>query len=390
MPIGRIEVHLTRLAPLDQPTALAVRSGDDHLYVTEQGGRVQRVPAGGGPPATVLDLSGEVAGGFEQGLLGIAFAPDGGHVYLHFTNRDGDTRLIELAVGADGSFDTRSRRQVLAVDQPFSNHNGGQLAFGPDGFLYIGLGDGGGARDPNGNAQSLTTLLGKVLRIDPRPAAGGAPYSVPADNPFAGRAGARPEIWAYGLRNPWRFSFDRETGDLWIGDVGQSDREEIDYEPAPIGAGSSSTAPCFGSGAAEMKPPAGQRCTYPRNLYEPAGRGGRNYGWDRLEGTRPVEGDAPADAVPPIFEYGRDQGATVIGGFVYRGTRIPGLGGTYVHADFYRDELRALRQTGGRVVEQGVLAPRIEGIASFGEDGAGELYVLSFARGLWRLDQGAR
>ena len=244
-----------------------------------------------------------------------------------------------------------SARELLFIDQPFPNHNGGQLAYGPDGMLYIAHGDGGSANDPGNRAQDLGTLFGKILRIDPRPGPGGAPYTIPPDNPFVGTPGARPEIWSWGLRNPWRFAFDPANGDLWIGDVGQGRREEIDYAAAPN-----------------------------------AGRG-LNFGWARLEGTLPVSGIAPPDAVPPVREYDNPaQGCAVTGGKVYRGTAIPALVGKYVFADFCAGRLQAITRTGATfdVTDLRVTAPQV---SSFGVDGQGELYVLSLAGGLYRIDQ---
>ncbi|MFP5377397.1 MAG: PQQ-dependent sugar dehydrogenase [Acidimicrobiia bacterium] len=210
------------------------------------------------------------------------------------------------------------------------------------------MGDGGHGGDPDGNAQDLGTLLGSILRIDPRPS-GGRPYTVPPDNPFAGRPGARGEIWAYGLRNPWRFSFDAATGALWIGDVGQADREEVNMAP-------------------------------------PGSRGGENYGWDLFEGTLPFEGDDPAGLVPPVYDYGREDGnCAVTGGYVYRGERLPALRGRYVFADFCRGEVLALVDGDGGMQAR-ALGPRLESVASFGEDAARELYVLSLAGALFRLD----
>jgi len=212
-------VRLVQVASLQQPVAMAVRPGERALYVAEQTGRVRAFRSGRLDPRPVLDVSSQVVAGGEQGLLGIAFSPDGRFLYVDFTDRHGDTHVTEFAMRGRRA-DPASGRLVLRVDQPFDNHNGGQLAFGPDRRLYVALGDGGGAGDPKGNAQSLGTLLGKILRIDPRPR-NGHPYSIPAGNPFVGHPSARPEIWDYGLRNPWRFSFDSATGDLWIGDVGQ-------------------------------------------------------------------------------------------------------------------------------------------------------------------------
>lgn len=331
-----------RIATLEQPLAMAVREGDDALYFAQKTGQVIAILEG--DQRVVLDLSQEVSQGGEQGLLGIAFSPDGAALYTNHTDVDGNTRVTEWRMPAR-SVDPDSRREVLFVEQPFSNHNGGNLAFGPDGYLYIGLGDGGSGGDPMGNAQSLETLLGKMLRIDPRP--GGDPYTIPADNPFRGRSGARPEIWALGLRNPWRYSFDRATGDLWIADVGQSAREEIDL----------------------------QRAT---------SAGGENYGWDRLEGTQPFEGEAPPGAVEPVFDYGRDDGGTVIGGYVYRGDEIPELVGSYVFGDLFNPELRSLELVGGEVRERG-LGVRVENLVSFGEDSSGELYALSLSGPIFRL-----
>jgi glucose/arabinose dehydrogenase len=336
-----VRVRLTRVATVTQPTSLAVRPGDPGLWVTEKTGRVLRIQDGS--VQTVLDVSGEVSGGFEQGLLGLAFSPDGRLVYLDYTDRAGDTRVVEVELVSG------RRRELLFVDQPFANHNGGQLVVRPDGTLWIALGDGGSGGDPLGNAQNLGTLLGKIVRIDPRPD-GDRPYRVPADNPFVGRAGVRPEIWDYGLRNPWRFSFDRATGDLWIGDVGQGAWEEVDFEPA--------------------------------------GAGGRNYGWNLMEGSHPYRGGRPPPgAVPPLFDYARTGGnCAVTGGYVYRGGRIPGLTGAYVYGDFCAGRLLAVRQRDGRVTERADLGARASQLSSFGEDHAGELYALSLDGPVWRID----
>jgi glucose/arabinose dehydrogenase len=337
-------VRLVRVATLEQPLAMAIRPGDKALYVAQKTGRVVAIRDGEVDPRPVVDLSGEVSQGGEQGLLGIAFAPDGTRLYTNHTDIDGDTRVTEWTMEGDYA-DPGSRHEVLSVEQPFSNHNGGHLVFGPDDYLYIGLGDGGSGGDPMGNAQSLGTLLGKMLRIDPRPG-DDLPYRIPEDNPFVG-ADARSEIWAFGLRNPWRYSFDRKTGDLWIADVGQNAREEVDRQPADSG-------------------------------------GGENYGWDRLEGTQPFEGEAPPQAVPPVFEYGRDQGGTVIGGYVYRGRRIPELAGAYVFGDFFTPELQALRVASGEARVRG-LGVEVENLVSFGEDAAGELYAISLSGSVFRI-----
>jgi glucose/arabinose dehydrogenase len=342
----RARVRLVQVAELQQPVAMAVRPGDRAVYVAEQTGAVRALRAGKVDPTPVVDISDQVTAGGEQGLLGLAFSPDGRFLYLNFTDTDGDSRVVELTIRG-GRADPGSLRLLLRVDDPFANHNGGQLAFGPDRLLYIAFGDGGGGGDPEGNGQSLGTLLGKILRIDPRPA-GGRPYRVPSGNPFAGRGGARPEIWAYGLRNPWRFSFDPATGDLWIGDVGQNAWEEVDHEPARSG--------------------------------------GRNYGWNRREGLHAFEGERPAGAVDPVIEYGREGGAcTVIGGSVYWGRRIPGLRGAYLYGDYCAGWVRAARVRGGRVAEQRDLGLSVPNLTSFGVDPAGELYAMSLAGPVYRL-----
>ncbi len=341
------EVRLERVATLEEPVALAVRPDDPALYIAEKGGRVVAIRNGEVDPSPVLDLSSEVSLGGEQGLLGLTFSPDGGTMYVNFTDVNGDTRIVAYGMSG-GRADPSSRRAVLFVDQPYTNHNGGNLAFGPDGYLYIGLGDGGSGGDPQGNAQSLGTVLGKMLRIDPA-LADGAPYSVPADNPFVDTPGARPEIWAYGLRNPWRYSFDRTTGDLWIGDVGQSAWEEVDRQPASSG-------------------------------------GGENYGWNVREGAHPyLAGGSAPGAVDPVYDYSHNDGGCVVtGGYVYRGEEIPALVGTYLFADFCLGALEGLRLEGDRIVHE-QLGPTVEAVSSFGEDAAGELYVLSLAGGVYRL-----
>ena len=343
-------VRAVKVAAFDDALALALRPGDEAMYVAEKGGRVKTLRDGVVGSALVLDISAQVSDGNEQGLLGIAFSPEGERLYVDFTDTSGDTRVVEYAFSS-GRADPASRRQILFVDQPFPNHNGGQLVFGPDGFLYIGLGDGGSAGDPQGNGQRLDTLLGKILRIDPRPD-GTRAYAIPPGNPFAGRQGARPEIWVYGLRNPWRFTFDRETGDLWIGDVGQNAVEEVDTMAASAG-------------------------------------GGQNFGWNRLEGTHHFAGSAPAGAVAPVHEYAHGDGTcSVTGGYVYRGTRIPGLRGSYVFADYCKGEVRAL-VAGRNALRSVALGPSLEAVGSFGQDSAGELYVMSLVSGLYRLEPAA-
>jgi len=349
-------VTLTQLAP-SAMTAMAVRRDDPTLYVAEQEGRVYAVTDAGADYATpVLDISGRTRGEVEQGLIGIAFSPDGTRLYVHFTALD-NSNIIEEYDMVNGRADTATRRLVLRVPRRSDKHNGGQLAFGPDGRLYIALGDGIGrdgadSRDrPGGNGQSLDTLLGKILRIDPRPSED-APYTIPPDNPFATRGG-RPEIWAYGLRNPWRFSFDRANGDLWIADVGNAAREEINVARSSDGAGR-----------------------------------GVNFGWRLFEGRRRVGDSTPTgeSTQPPLLELRHSETTcAVIGGFVYRGTLIPGLEGAYVYGDFCGDKIRWLRAEGGAVTARGTLAA-VEHLVSFGEDAQGELYVLSLKSGLSRIE----
>lgn len=339
------------VADIEDATALAVRPGDATFYVAGRDGTVWRWTAGGAPEVA-LDVTDLTDGSGEQGLLGLAFAPDGGRVYVDYTGADdgGNTHVDEFVVGADGAIDPATRREVLVVEQPHDNHNGGELAFGPDGLLYVGLGDGGSADDPDRRALDLGDLLGKILRIDPA----GDPYTVPADNPFVGVEGSRAEVWSYGLRNPWRFSFDHATGDLWIGDVGQGNWEEIDVALAVDG--------------------------------RDAGRG-VNFGWSAFEGTHPFNDDQPTDgATPPIYEYSHDEGCSVTGGEVYRGAAIPGLAGWYVFADYCQGTIWALSVvagadgsvTAGERVEVGQSAD-VSAI-ELGPDG--ELYVLSLSQGV--------
>ena len=354
----------------DSPMALAVRPGDDDVvYVALRGGRLVRLDPAAGPDAqtgadTVLDFSDDVSTDSEQGFLGVAFAPDGEHVYVSYTNPDGDTRLDEYAVEGAGdaaTIDAGSRREVLAVDQPYPNHNGGGIAFGPDGLLYVGLGDGGAGGDPEDRAQDPTSLLGKLLRIDPT-AGEESTYGVPDDNPNVGGANgteARDEIWLRGVRNPWRWSFDAATGDLWIGDVGQDEVEEIDFLPHD------------GTG---------------RN----AGRSA-NLGWDEMEGDQPFEGEPPSGYVPPIATYRHaDGGCSVTGGYVYRGAALPELEGAYLYTDYCRGHLQGLVVDGSREIraDEDLGALPHPSPVSFGQDADGELYVLFQGGQMVRLTAG--
>jgi glucose/arabinose dehydrogenase len=346
--LAQARVKLTKIANLDSPIAMAQRRNDEALYVAEKGGRIKAVKdekVG----ATVLDISTEVSTGGEQGLLGLDFSPDGKKLYINFTNGPGDTVIREYAF-SDGKAVTTSARKVLEIAQPYDNHNGGNILFGPDGYLYIGMGDGGSGGDPQNNAQNLESLLGKMLRIDPKPFEG-REYTIPKTNPFVGKAG-RDEIWAYGLRNPWRFSFDFSTKALWIGDVGQGAWEEVNAA----------------SGGSD---------------------GGENYGWRRMEGAHGYAGgSAPSNHHGPIYEYKNDGGhCAVTGGYVYRGSRISNLRGAYVFADFCEGKLRAFVNFGGDPVGHRYLGPEVTQLASFGEDLSGELYVLSLNGGFYRLDK---
>lgn len=340
-------VRLERVVTADAPLVLATRPGTTDLYVAERAGRV-RVLANGtlGPP--ILDIASDVTTDFEKGLLGLAFSPDGALLYASYTDRSSDTRIDEFRMNG-AAVDAASRRIVLQIDQPAGNHNGGNIAFGPDGFLYVGMGDGGGSGDRYENGQNLDTLLGAMLRIDPI-RRGSAAYAIPADNPYA-NGGGRPEIWISGVRNPWRWSFDRVTGDLWIGDVGQNAYEEINLLPAPE-----------------------------------RGRGA-NLQWPLREGLHSFRGAAPAGSTAPVFEYDRSNGScSVTGGFVYRGRVLAGLAGAYVYGDYCEGTLFALvpRGDGYERISLGVSAGKGT-LVSFGEDTDGELYVLALGGAITKL-----
>ncbi|MET8456555.1 PQQ-dependent sugar dehydrogenase [Streptomyces parvulus] len=342
---GGAQVALTEVAQAQNPTAGAAGPGDS-VWIAERAGTV-RVLNGTGLGEPVLDISDETTTDGERGLLGVAFDADFTHFYISFTDLQGTSTIDEFAV-QDGTVQEDTRRTVLTQEQPESNHNGGDIKFGPDGYLYIALGDGGGGGDPEGNGQKLDTLLGKMLRIDPR---GGEPYAVPQDNPFVGDPNAKDEIWSYGLRNPWRFSFDSGTGDLLIGDVGQSEWEEIDWAPADS-------------------------------------KGGENYGWSQMEGTHPFRGGTePANHVPPVHEYDRTGlGCSVTGGYVYRGQAVADLVGQYVYSDYCDGTLRSLEIENGRVTAEHDLGVSGGEVVSFAQDGDGELYALAIGGTVWRVD----
>ncbi len=343
-------VRLEKVATgFTQPTYLThAGDGSGRLFVVEKPGRVWIVENGTRRPEPFLDIRDRVrARESERGLLSIAFHPDyehNGRFFVDYTDRDGNTVVSEFTVSSDPyQADPNSERVLLYIKQPAANHNGGQLQFGPDGYLYIGMGDGGRAGDPWGNAQNLGVLLGKLLRID---VDAGEPYGIPPDNPFVSSREGRPEIWAYGLRNPWRFSFDRASGDLYIADVGQNKWEEVDVAWAP----------------------------------DP---GGQNYGWDIMEGFHcfePAEGCDPTGLTPPVLEYGHDLGCSITGGYVYRGQKYRDLQGTYFFSDYCTGRLWGMRPLDGGWQWAEFLATGLN-VSTFGEDEEGEIYVLDYARG---------
>jgi glucose/arabinose dehydrogenase len=338
-------------APLDLQS---VPGDAERLYVVEQGGRI-RIVRNGQIAGTFLDVAGRLSSGGERGLLGLAFHPQfatNRRFFVNYTNPAGDTHISEFRASSADAADPASERVLLEVGQPFANHNGGGLAFDNAGRLLIALGDGGSGGDPLNNGQKLGTLLGKILRID---VDAGSPYVVPADNPFRATAGAHPEIWAYGLRNPFRIAIDRPTGDLYIGDVGQNAVEEIDVDP-------------------------GSR------------RGGLNYGWRITEGSRcfnPSSGCDTSGITMPIYEYSHGEGCSVTGGVVYRGCRVPALAGTYFFADYCSAFVRSLRFASGQATELRDWTSSLRGLdspTSFGLDAAGELYIVDQDGEIYRLE----
>lgn len=369
---------------LDSPVFVThAGDGSDRLFIVEQSGRIRIFQNGSLVGAPFLDISSEVlspasGGGNEEGLLSVAFPPGFGgaldHFYVYYTRKDGDNQLSRFSLSGDPSqADPNSEESILIFDHPGqSNHNGGQLVFGPDGYLYIGTGDGGGGGDPNNNAQNTNSLLGKLLRIDVEPSqaslsvvwdhnlylplvanAGSNPtYTIPVDNPFTGMPGFKEEIWAYGLRNPWRFSFDRATGDLYIGDVGQNLIEEVDYQPA-------------------------------------SSAGGENYGWNIMEGSQCYNA-ATCDQnglVLPVTEYDHGEGCSVTGGYVYRGSDYPDLNGIYFFGDYCSGIVWGLLKV-GNAWQRDQVGTSAFGLSSFGEDESGELYLANRSAGtIYQLTQ---
>lgn len=329
--------------------------GTGRLFVVEQGGTIRIFDEDGNPVSTFLDISSKVSCCGEQGLLSVAFPPgyaNKQYFYVYYTDSNGDTVVARYHASADPDVaDPNSEEVILTQDQPFPNHNGGQLAFSPkDGYLYISLGDGGSGGDPQENAQDPDSLLGKLLRLDVESVATGTGYVVPADNPFVGETG-RDEIWALGLRNPWRFSFDRQTHDLYVGDVGQGSWEEVDFQPA---------------GSA----------------------GGENYGWDNLEGAHCYEPSSgctePDNYVPPVAEYSHTEGTAVSGGYVYRGTNYCKMQGVYFYGDYGSGKIWGLQYDGTNWQTQ-ELADTSLNISSFGEDEAGNLYLANLGGDIYEI-----
>jgi glucose/arabinose dehydrogenase len=299
-----------------------------------------------------LDIADRVGYGGERGLLSVAFHPryaSNGRFYVNYTDRHGDTRIERYSVSRDSNrADASSAQLVIGIQQPYANHNGGHILFGPDGMLYVGMGDGGSGGDPHGNGQNLGTLLAKLLRLD---VDHGDPYAIPPGNPFVGRRGARPEIWAYGLRNPWRLWFDPPSGLLFIADVGQNRWEEIDVTPARAA--------------------------------------GLDYGWNRMEGAHAYRPFASAAGLTaPLVEYSHADGCSVTGGLVYRGRAVTALVGAYLFADYCRGWIRSFRAVNGAAVDRHQWSVGETGdVTSFGEDGAGEAYVMTQQGDVFRIDR---
>ncbi len=356
-PNGVVSVGLAQVASgLNFPLYVTAPPGDaSRIFIVEKGGTIRIVKDGALLPVPFLDITSLVSTGSEQGLLGLTFDPQYGtnrRFVVHYTDVGGNTRLSTfLRSEADPDLaDPATEQLVLSAEQPYPNHNGGQILFGPDGYLYLGLGDGGSGGDPQSRGQDLTELLGSILRLD----LSAAPYVIPADNPFVGIAAARAEVWSYGLRNPWRFSFDRATGDLYIGDVGQNEWEEVDVSSAAAGAGK-----------------------------------GVNFGWNLMEGLHCYASTTcdQSGLELPVLEYGHDQDCSITGGYVYRGAAIPDLQGTYFYSDFCSGWVRSFRYEGGKAVEPHQWPTLVPGgaVTSFGEDAAGELYLTSSEGGVYRI-----
>jgi glucose/arabinose dehydrogenase len=353
---GARGVRLVKIGDFASPLYVTAPPGDRRrIFVVEQAGRIVVVRGGKRLAQPFLDIRSNVTAGGEQGLLSMAFAPDyaqSGRFYVYYTERSGTEAIWEYRRASEDRADAGSARLVLRMADPEPNHNGGMMVFGSDGLMYVGTGDGGGGDDQHGargNAQSLGSLLGKILRIDPRQS-GSRPYTVPSSNPFVGRSGVRAEIYAYGLRNPWRFSFDRATGDLSIADVGQDAVEEVDFV---------------------------------RN-----GRGrGANFGWRPWEGrSRNFDEPAPG-AIFPVIAHTHGEGfCSITGGYIVRDRGVPALYGRYVYGDFCESRIRAATlRVGRRLSGKALPLPRVEGLSSFGEDAVGRVYATSLNGPVYRL-----
>jgi glucose/arabinose dehydrogenase len=362
-PSGNVQgVSLEQIATGLGGVTSITNAGDGRLFLTLREGRIVIFENGAVRPQDFLDIRGLInSNGFERGLLSVAFHPNydqNGFFFVNYTNVNGDTAVARYQVSSDPNrADAGSARVLLTISQPFPNHNGGQLQFGPDGYLYIGMGDGGSAFDPNCNAQKTDTLLGKILRIDVDQNVNSAPfYGIPLDNPFRGGGNPPDEVWSSGFRNPWRFSFDRQTGDLWIGDVGQNRREEIDFQPA-------------------------------------SSDGGENYGWKVMEGTLCSTTDACPTSTPacnspaftaPVLEYDHDPHCSVTGGYVYRGSRLAQLRGSYIFGDFCSGVVWAASRQGDGFQVRTISGTAAQ-LSTFGEDAQGELYAATLSGRLLRL-----
>lgn len=360
VPPGEVEVHLEQVASgLDFPVLVTAAPGDtSRLFVVEKSGAVRILKHGTLLPTPFVDLRSRVTTSNEQGLLGMAFHPTDGRVVLSFTvmgsTGGGTSRIATFTTGSDPDvLDPATEQVVLEVEQPYANHNGGHVAFGPDGYLYVGFGDGGGGGDPKKTGQNRDDLLGSLLRLD---IDHGLPYTIPASNPFVGQSTMRGELWNWGLRNPWRYSFDRATGDLYIADVGQNEWEEVDVQPA-------------------------------------ASRGGENYGWAVMEGDHCFKSFTcnKSGLVMPVLEYGHGDGCSITGGYVYRGSAIPALVGTYFYGDYCSGWVRSIVYRNG-VATDAASWPTLETkqmITSFGEDARGELYIVLSNGTVYRIAPGA-
>jgi glucose/arabinose dehydrogenase len=334
---------------LSEPTAMTWRTGDVRMYVGEQTGKIRTVGPAGRILGTTLDLSATISHGNEQGVLGIVFSADGTKLYVDYTNPAGDIQVVEWTMNGTVA-NLATRRPIITIKHPVNaNHNGGQILFGPDGMLYIGTRDGGGAGDVPGNAQNKNVLLGKILRIDPHPANGKA-YQIPPGNPFPNTLNVRPEIWMYGVRNPWRYTFDTATKAMWIGDVGQNLYEEVDYAPA--------------------------------------GLKGTNWGWNKREGNHPYNGGLePPGARDPVLEPSHANGnCAVTGGYVYRGSAIANLNGAYVFGDFCNSNIRAaVLSVNSGIAQLRNLGPTVSFLTTFGQAPDGELYLASRSGTIYKL-----